>query len=99
MTEILIFNRRRPLEVEMLKIQDFEKRHNVQQGTPAYDTLTPAEKIICGRYMRVEARGKLHLKPAAMLLSLKQVSLINLIYFKSETRSWSFRVKSICVWL
>lgn len=63
----------------MLKIQDFEKRHNVQKGTPAYNTLTPAEKIICGRYMRVEARGKLHLKPAPMLLSLKQVSLINLI--------------------
>lgn len=63
----------------MLLLSDFENRHNIQKGTPTYENLTPSEKIICGRYMRVEARGKLHMKPASMLFNLNQLRQVNLL--------------------
>lgn len=78
MLQVIVFNRKRIGEVEKLLISDFKKRHNIQQESEIYKTMTIRDKIVATRYMRMEVRGKLG-RPVSLLISTKQVDLINKI--------------------
>lgn len=76
--QIIVFNRKRVGEVEKLLLTDFEKKHNIQKDSDVYNNLNPAEKVVSGRYMRMEVRGKLG-RPVSLLISVEQINLLNLL--------------------
>lgn len=79
LSQIQIFNRKRAGEIEMFEIKEFENRHNISKDSEFYKSLKPSEKAVANKYMRIETRGKLHLKPASILLTRRQIELIKLI--------------------
>lgn len=78
MVKIVIFNRKRVGDIQRIRLVDFNKSHNVQQGTITYQLLSESERLTCSKYMRVEVRGK-HAKVVPVLLTKEIMSNIRSI--------------------
>lgn len=57
---LLVFNRRRPGEIERLYVKNFQSCRGINDMADRenYETLTPKGKALANRYMRFEIRGK-----------------------------------------
>lgn len=77
---ILLFNRRRPGELEHVLIEEFEKYESLNKNNypDLFNTLTEKMKILAKRYVRFAIRGKLG-KSVPVLLSANLVQCIQMI--------------------
>jgi len=77
---ILLFNRRRPGELEHVLIEDFEKYVSLNENNypDLFNTLTEEMKILAKKYVRFAIRGKLG-RSVPVLLSANLVQCIEMI--------------------
>lgn len=77
---LLVFNRRRPGELERIKITDFENRRTMQSDATklVYKSLTKSGKEAIDKYERVEIRGK-KMRIVPVLFSEVMVNSVKLI--------------------
>lgn len=77
---ILLFNRRRPGELEHVLIEDFEKYESLNENNypDLFNTLTEEMKILAKKYVRFAIRGKLG-RSVPVLLSANLVQCIQMI--------------------
>lgn len=77
---ILLFNRRRPGELEHVLIEDFEKYESLNENNypDLFNTLTEEMKILAKKYVRFATRGKLE-RSVPVLLSANLVQCIKII--------------------
>lgn len=77
---ILLFNRRRPGELEHVLIEDFERYESLNENNypDLFNTLTGEMKILAKRYVRFAIRGKLG-RTVPVLLSANLVQCIQMI--------------------
>ncbi|GLV38510.1 hypothetical protein CBL_20401 [Carabus blaptoides fortunei] len=78
LVNLLVFNRCRAVEAQMLRVSEFKKRHSIEKHSDLYNMLTDVEKQVSDKYSRVQVRGKLR-NGVPIVLTNFQVKIINLI--------------------
>lgn len=77
---IQLFNRRRPGEVERILIEDFKNFKTISDDTDkeSFNSLSERSKLIAGKYVRFEIRGKLN-RTVPVLLDNRMVENVQLL--------------------
>lgn len=58
MIKLLVFNRRRPGEIQRIEVEDFLKREDVSENDEYYQILPESDKVQCKKYCIMRGQGK-----------------------------------------
>ena len=81
---IVLFNRRRGGEPAKMKIEDFQKRHQVGMNDEIQNSLSDFERTLCKRYKLIELRGKRGRRVPIILTKDVEKSMQLLVQLRSK---------------
>ncbi|XP_052795675.1 uncharacterized protein LOC128228411 [Mya arenaria] len=85
LSRLVMFNRKRGGEVEMMKVSDYNSRKATSTPLKEIESvLSPVERMLCARFGRVEIRGKKGRTVPVLLLPVVQKSIDLLLKYRRE---------------
>ena len=84
LAHVIVFNRRRQGEVSKLTIEDYNKKHTVNDRSDSVDALSPMERSLSKLFSRVEVAGKRDRTVPILFLSWHLKAIDTLLTFRTR---------------